>query len=423
MPMLMTVTDPFDQTERPSSKATAERNKLPHRNKSIHLRIVSSRELTTAPGRKSSTSSEYCITDFQKMVVQSKWSFHLDALRQKLGVWANPVLGTLDSTIECFDLELPWCGRTLNWKALLDSSGKLAPDFVFDEEMFFPLSPYSVNSDLKVTLRGWKPADTEGLTAIVSAVLRAFRSHHLSKMKALSDSRLQFELDTVATEGNCELLLVDNFNGMKAHFGIKLDGIDVSELMDLLHPPVYGSQPATPPFMLYVVFPVGSSSQPEITIKVPPSLSTFFASMTTSLTPAWSENTCLAEYQPSAVDSINEQIKLSLKRLQNRSIVIDKLSESLGHALERGFGVKETALYLVAFGGTQFLLFLEIGAGFPEDKPSLSVQMVRRPTSDGPFTTLAFNRWSPRWSPTEMAKRLISFLKEEAPKLRQNNDI
>lgn len=47
-----------------------------------------------------------------------------------------------------------------------------------------------------------------------------FRSHQSSKLRALNDSRLQFELDTMSMDGNCELMVTQEFSGPKVGISV-----------------------------------------------------------------------------------------------------------------------------------------------------------------------------------------------------------
>lgn len=109
--------------------------------------------------------------------------------------------------------------------------------------------------------------------------------------------------------------------------------------------------------------------------EVPEELAVLFPPSITS--PPWSQNACLAEFQPSVADGLSEHIVKCVQRLKSRSLLIDQLAELLGHPLESTSGKRVCACFLVACGPTQFLLFVEVGIGFPEERPSLCVQMIR----------------------------------------------
>lgn len=109
--------------------------------------------------------------------------------------------------------------------------------------------------------------------------------------------------------------------------------------------------------------------------KVPDYLSTLFPPNVTS--PPWTQNACLAEFQPSVADSITQHIMESVQRLQRGIVLLDQLEEVFGHPLERTSGIPQTSCYLVAHMSVFFLLFVEIGIGFPDKKPILSVQNIR----------------------------------------------
>lgn len=109
--------------------------------------------------------------------------------------------------------------------------------------------------------------------------------------------------------------------------------------------------------------------------EVPEEIAVLFPSTVTS--PPWSQNACLAEFQPSVTESLSEHVLKCAEMLKSRSLLIDQLAELLGHPLESTIGRRVCACFLVACGSIQFLLFVEIGIGFPEERPSLCVQMIR----------------------------------------------
>lgn len=129
------------------------------------------------------------------------------------------------------------------------------------------------------------------------------------------------------------------------------------------------------------------------------------------------------EFLPSVVVSLQQQVNTAVERLQNRTIIFDSLSDILGPPLESGVGSKATACFLVSYAGVQLLLFVGLGLGFPEEKPEIWIESFRCLTFGGPALALKMVRWSPRWKSQEMARRIVGFLKEELPKLKQHGDL
>lgn len=109
--------------------------------------------------------------------------------------------------------------------------------------------------------------------------------------------------------------------------------------------------------------------------KVPEYLEGIFPPNVTS--PPWTQNACLAEFQPSVPDSIIRHITACVQRLHNGISLLDKLEEVFGHPLERTTGIPQTSCHLVAHGSVLFLLYVEIGFSFPDKKPTLIVQSTR----------------------------------------------
>ncbi|CAD7701555.1 unnamed protein product [Ostreobium quekettii] len=359
------------------------------------------------------------------MEAGSIWSRQLEALRLRSQVGVQATGGR--EAPSCFDLRIPWCNTHLNWKVIFDTHmPSMAPDFIFNDDTFFPLHPRCLEeahrNPIRESLISWAGGDCMSLQRVTSALLQGYRYHQTAKMRALNDARLQFELETLPSDRPMEFLLENGSEGQRqACFCFSLEDVNLKDLHSLVYPPCYG-EPSSPcnPFKLLISFGVFSTSPPTVSLQAPAWLTGLAPPIDC---PSWRADDCMSEFLPTVVTSLQQQVQNTIERLRNRGMIFEGLKEVLGPPLETSYGRKPTACFPVVHGHVQFLLFLSVGLGFPEDKPEIWVQNARRPTRQGPVLPLTMARWSPRWPRQEMAKRVVGFLRDEIQRLKNKGDI
>jgi hypothetical protein len=96
-----------------------------------------------------------------------------------------------------------------------------APDIVFDDASFTPLTNGRANHDLVALMEGWNAAKAPAcLQQLLERLSLLYLQHQKAKIAALEDDRILFELSMLDELGCNEVLLACEWT--KTHFTVQL---------------------------------------------------------------------------------------------------------------------------------------------------------------------------------------------------------
>lgn len=134
----------------------------------------------------------------------------------------------------------------------------------------------------------------------------------------------------------------------------------------------------------------------------------------------WTRSSCLMEYLPLLTEKLQASLDALAAKILAKNLVFQSLFSIMGAPLEYN-RLSSVAVFSLSasFDAQSLPVLVHVDASspkFPDNSPLLTVTNVRAMgIGEAGSTTYTDCPWSPRWTPEEMASRLLTFLKVKVP--------
>ncbi|MEW5316577.1 MAG: hypothetical protein WDW38_007943 [Sanguina aurantia] len=281
---------------------------------------------------------------------------------QLQGLTSGSSCTTRESSFGHHFIQIPWCNQHLTWEVLPSQANIAAPDFVFDDTSFQPLSSQQKGShtaSIRTCLLSWSRSDPGLLLQLVQLLLQAFTQHHLKLMTNLLNARLQFELDTLPPTEGLELMLFQLPEDPSVNIVVFRGYISSETVAE-----GGGGEKAAQ----------AQQCHPNLVLHVPVVLLQQLRGMTPPLSlPGWGSHMCLAEFLPLASEQLQRQLDTFSATLatKQQARLEEHLDRILGSPTECN---GPSSLFTVTHSKELFTIFVQITARFPEEAPTIQLQ-------------------------------------------------
>ncbi|KAH6796341.1 BRCA1-A complex subunit BRE-like protein [Perilla frutescens var. hirtella] len=319
--------------------------------------------------------------------------------------------------LDRFTLVIPYCLDHIKWDVTFNAMYPLAaPDVIFgpEDETFQPYAGATGKSSKNI-LANWNSKDSSQLHSLIVELRDAYLAYQRRRIGEVDDERLKFEIDTMLAREGIEMYMSSGTDKPEeVKFAVPLLDMDFNRL-------VAGSTWRHPQkIYLQVTFPVGKkySTAPPPRLKLISSseLKALFSTEDFKL-PTWVDGMCTAEYLPNLEQMLNSQIKDAISSIEARRKFIQSLTPHFGRPIEADPVFCRKATFLCSSQTFTFLVHFTLSLQFPKQQPAIVLQSSQHFNSHGvPVKSPNITEcpWSPRWSPSEKADRMLEFLAEEA---------
>ncbi|KAG7197433.1 hypothetical protein KM043_013291 [Ampulex compressa] len=324
-----------------------------------------------------------------------------------------------------FKLSIPYAGQNLIWNVLFDSHcPEIGPDFIFGDDTFMTDPDVDTLSNQIPSLAKWDPTDYNALCKVLIELLLYYKQHQIQQLAKQGD-RLQIEYSTlvgvteICVEDIEMILLPLGTKPTEARFLIRI-AMDFSQL------PARNNRCENDMAMLLVIF-YGSDWNcivPQLYLSN--SLEKAFGGPNALHIPPFPPDKYLMDYVPEVKKFIAEKINSILQCFEKKKDFITVLL-----AIQRGSVLEYDAVefscitILLEHRDFYFLTHFTLPAGFPKERPTITIQSIYHMTSQGKLYSEILDDvpYSPRWESLHMVTKILTYIIENAVLKFQTNSI
>ncbi|KAF2905934.1 hypothetical protein ILUMI_00238 [Ignelater luminosus] len=346
---------------------------------------------------------------------------------KSMKVHVNPTKASDDYSViykDNFILEIPYAGRALYWEVMFkDEDYGYPPDFDFPNDSFLFDPDIDTISAHMPSLANWNINNSKSLISVIRELMVLYKKYQISRLQTDNKySALYTEYQYLISETNdAENIEVYIDNGGTVHFFICIN-ISFSDLPPYVQPMLIGKadnvlNPNEDTATLRVALKP-DSSKVQSDLQLSPRLEQVIGSASTLHIPTFNKDSNnLLDYISQITTLLEERVEQISNNYKLKNEYISFIISVCGcNIIEYDSTLFSKVVLLCEVNNFYTLVLIQIGNKFPQEKPKVTLRSIYHLQHDKPFVHNLDNYpYSPRWTPEEMVKRLITNLKEEIP--------